>query len=169
MALTNCTLNGNSAPTSNGGGLYNDSDGTVTVTNTIVANSTSGGNCAGIGGVTDGGHNLDSDGTCGVGPATNPMLDPAGLANNGGPTQTIALQAGSPAINAGDESVCAAPPVNNLDQRDYVRPGAAPTLLHRRLRVQRDPFLSDPPPTLQPAKQYPFHRHRCDRHLYPGF
>jgi hypothetical protein len=50
------------------------------------------------------------------------MLDPAGLANNGGPTQTIALQVGSPAINAGDESVCAAPPVNNLDQRGYVRP-----------------------------------------------
>jgi CSLREA domain-containing protein len=127
VALTNCTLNGNSAPTSNGGGLYNDSDGTLTVTNTIVANSPSGGNCAGFGGVTDGGHNLDSDGTCGVGPATNPMLDPAGLANNGGPTQTIALQAGSPAVNAGDESVCSAPPVNNLDQRGYVRPGAGAT------------------------------------------
>ncbi len=49
------------------------------------------------------------------------------LANNGGPTQTIALLAGSPAINAGDESVCSAPPVNNLDQRGYVRPGAPAT------------------------------------------
>ena len=42
-------------------------------------------------------------------------------ANNGGPTQTIALLADSRAINAGDESVCAAPPVDNLDQRGYVR------------------------------------------------
>jgi hypothetical protein len=55
------------------------------------------------------------------------MLDSAGLANNGGPTQTIALLADSPAINAGDESVCAAPPVNSLDQRGYVRPGAGAT------------------------------------------
>jgi hypothetical protein len=45
------------------------------------------------------------------------------LANNGGPTQTIALLADSPAVNAGDESVCAAAPVSNLDQRGYVRPG----------------------------------------------
>jgi hypothetical protein len=96
----------------------------VTVTNTILANSTSGGNCAGT--MTDGGHNLDSDGTCGVGPATDPMLAP-GLVSNGGPTHTIALLADSPAINAGDESVCSAPPVNNLDQRGYVRPGVGAT------------------------------------------
>src|SRR5207237_7821027 len=58
---------------------------------------------------------------------TNPLLDPAGLASNGGPTQTIALEAGSPAINAGDEAICAAPPVNNLDQRGFVRPGMGAT------------------------------------------
>jgi hypothetical protein len=51
------------------------------------------------------------------------VLDPTGLQNNGGPTQTIALQAGSPAINAGDEAICATGPVWNLDQRGYVRPG----------------------------------------------
>ncbi len=33
--------------------------------------------------------------------ATDPKLDPAGLQNNGGPTQTIPLLAGSPAISAG--------------------------------------------------------------------
>ena len=54
---------------------------------------------------------------------TNPLLDPAGLADNGGLTQTIALEAGSPAINAGDETVCATPPISNLDQRGFVRPG----------------------------------------------
>ena len=58
---------------------------------------------------------------------TTPLLDPAGLASNGGPTQTIALEAGSPAINAGNETICAAPPVNNLDQRGFVRPGMGAT------------------------------------------
>ncbi|MFI5396905.1 MAG: choice-of-anchor Q domain-containing protein [Candidatus Binatia bacterium] len=58
---------------------------------------------------------------------TDPVLDPTGFHRNGGPTQTIALQAGSPAITAGDESVCAAPPVNSLDQRGYVRPGDGAT------------------------------------------
>jgi hypothetical protein len=132
LTVTNSTFSGN---TSNGAGgcIFNENpygSGTraaATLRNTIVANSTSGGNCAGEAIITDGGHNLDSDGTCGVGPATNPMLDPAGLANNGGPTKTITLQAGSPAIDAGNESVCAAPPVNNFDQRGYIRPGAGAT------------------------------------------
>jgi hypothetical protein len=122
VTVTNCTFSGNSG--SGGGGIYNTSTA-LTVINTIVANSTSGGNCAGPS-VTDGGHNLDSDGTCGVGPATDPMLA-FRLANNGGPTQTIALQAGSPAINAGDETVCTAAPVDNLDQRGYSRPGVGAT------------------------------------------
>lgn len=79
------------------------------MSNTIVANSTSDGNCSGV--VTDGGHNLDDGTSCGFSTAngslnnTNPRLDPAGLAHNGGPTQTVALLADSPAIDAGDESV----------------------------------------------------------------
>jgi predicted outer membrane repeat protein len=126
LTVTNSTLLGNSA-NNHGGAIYDEGYfSTTTLTNTIVANSTSGGNCGG-GYITDGGHNLDSDGSCSVGPATNPLLDPAGLANNGGPTQTTALQAGSPAINAGNQAVCAAPPVNNLDQRGYLRPGMGAT------------------------------------------
>jgi hypothetical protein len=46
---------------------------------------------------------------------TDPMLDPAGLHNNGGPTQTIALLSGSPAINSGDPNAPA------RDQRYYLR------------------------------------------------
>ncbi|HEX7406918.1 MAG TPA: choice-of-anchor Q domain-containing protein [Candidatus Binatia bacterium] len=127
LTVTNSTFSGNSAVYS-GGGIFNDSGtGTATVTNTIVANSTSGGNCDGV--VIDGGHNIDDDGSCGFSGTSlskrNPML--AGLANNGGPTQTIAIQAGSPAINAGNETVCAEPPVNKLDQRGYVRPGDGAT------------------------------------------
>ncbi|HEX7409839.1 MAG TPA: choice-of-anchor Q domain-containing protein [Candidatus Binatia bacterium] len=146
FTIQNLTIsNGNSA--GNGGGIYNWGSGTLTVTNTIVANSTSGGNCAGS--VTDGGHNIDNGTTCGFTGTgctttgnsfcnTNPHLDPAGLANNGGPTQTIALCTGtgapsagctvtSPGINAGDESVCSTTtgtaPVDNLDQRGFIRPG----------------------------------------------
>jgi len=120
VKVTNSTFSGNSA--GNGGGIANLLY-SVAVTNTILANSTSGGNCAGV---TDGGHNLDSDGTCGVGPATDPLLAP-GLAHNGGPTQTIALLAGSPAIDTGDPEVCGNPPVNGVDQRGYARPGTGHT------------------------------------------
>jgi hypothetical protein len=110
-------------------GGINNGGGTLTVTNTIVANSTAGDNCSG-GPITDGGHNIDDGTTCGFSTAngslnnTDPKLDPAGLANNGGPTLTIALLPGSPAINAGDQAICAAPPVNGVDQRGYVRPGS---------------------------------------------
>lgn len=49
---------------------------------------------------------------------TDPMLDPAGLQNNGGPTKTIKLLGGSPAINTGDPNAPA------RDQRYYLRNGA---------------------------------------------
>jgi hypothetical protein len=136
LTVTNSTFSGNSAGDS-GGGIAHEGATLTVVTNTIVANSTSGGNCSGS--ITDGGHNIDDGTTCGFTGtgctstsgssfcSTNPRFDLAGLADNGGPTQTIALQAGSPAINAGDESVCGVPPVNNLDQRGFVRPGTGHT------------------------------------------
>ncbi|MFT7527410.1 MAG: putative outer membrane repeat protein [Arenicella sp.] len=46
----------------------------------------------------------------------------APLANNGGGTQTHALVAGSPAIDSGNNALCAAEPINNLDQRGAPRP-----------------------------------------------
>jgi hypothetical protein len=134
LTVTNCTFSGNSAGYVGfgGGGIFNAA-GTAAVTNTVLTNSPSGGNCLGPVPVTDGGHNLDDGTTCGFLGAngslnnTNPLLDPAGLANNGGTTQTVALQPGSPAINAGDETVCAAAPVNDIDQRGYLRPGMGAT------------------------------------------
>jgi CSLREA domain-containing protein len=127
--VTNSTFSGNGA--SSGGAIKSTSylfpvvTNTVNLVNTIVAGSTSGGNCQrefnGV--IVDGGNNLDSDGTCGFSSGTaNPLLDPAGLQNNGGPTQTIALQFGSPAIDAGNDTVCSSSPVNGLDQRGVVRP-----------------------------------------------
>ncbi len=123
--VTSSTFSANSASASynyygvggRGGALF----GEGRLTNTIIAGSPSGGNCSGT--FVDGGHDLDSDGSCGVGAATNPRLDPTGLADNGGPTRTIGLQAGSPAIDAGDEAACAAAPVNGIDQRGFARPG----------------------------------------------
>jgi hypothetical protein len=75
-------------------------------------------NCSGT--ITDAGHNLSSDGSCaftntGSLNNTEPKLAP--LADNGGPTLTMALLPGSPAIDAGDATV--APPT---DQRGHPRP-----------------------------------------------
>lgn len=76
-----------------------------------------------FGPVTDAGGNLVADGSCINGAvATDPGLDPNGLASNGGPTQTIALHPGSAAVNAGLDSACAATPVGDADQRGVPRP-----------------------------------------------
>ena len=135
LTVTNSTFFDNSVSNGEGGAIANEPFSCrsqpcrATVTNTIVANSPAGGNC--FGPLTDGGHNLDDGATCGFTAAgslsnTDPQLDPTGLADNGGPTQTIGIQAGSPAINAGDEKVCKSK-LKNLDQRGYVRPGTGAT------------------------------------------
>jgi hypothetical protein len=65
-----------------------------------------GGNCRQNGTAISHGHNLSSDGSCSsFFTATGDLngapagLDPAGLQNNGGPTQTIALLSTSPAVD----------------------------------------------------------------------
>jgi hypothetical protein len=104
----------------------------VTLANTILANSTSGGNCLPDEGGTiiDNGYNLDNDGSCGLStanhslPNTNPQLAPNGLQNNGGPTQTIALQSSSPAIDFIPSASCVDAQGQPLstDQRGSPRP-----------------------------------------------
>lgn len=120
FVIINSTFSNNSA--SNGGAIYNESE--LTLFNTIVANSPSGGNCAGfLQGIMNGGFfNIDDDGTCRVGIVADPMLDPAGLQNNGGPTQTIALLPGSPAIDAIANGRNGCGKVLNTDQRGLLRP-----------------------------------------------
>ena len=99
----------------------------VRLLNTIIANNTSSagpGNCN----VQDmiiqsAGHNIDTDGSCfltaaGDLPRHNPLLGP--LADNGGPTDTLALLAGSPAIGAGAAAGCP-----QYDQRGVPRPQGA--------------------------------------------
>jgi hypothetical protein len=53
----------------------------------------------------------------------DPMLAP--LADNGGYTATMLPGIGSSAIDAGDDALCAASPVNGLDQRGIARPQGA--------------------------------------------
>jgi predicted outer membrane repeat protein len=120
--VSNSTFSGNSATTL-GGGIHIENT-TLTLANTIVAMSPSGGNCAG--GIINGGNNLDSGSTCGWSTQfqsmsdTDPLMGP--LADNGGTTQTHALIDGSPAINRGDATVCSDSPVNGVDQRGVARP-----------------------------------------------
>ena len=56
---------------------------------------------------------------------TSAALHLGALATNGGPTQTIALDPGSVAIDAGLDAVCAAAPVGGKDQRGVTRPYGA--------------------------------------------
>jgi hypothetical protein len=136
--VSSSTLSGNSAQI--GGGIYNSKNGKVTVSsstlsdnsasgvgggiytfgnalvsNSIIANSSSGGDCDGVP-LTNGEHNLVEDNSCGFTGGSDPKL--GSLADNGGPTWTHALLPGSPAIDAGDTTLTS-------DQRGVHRPQGA--------------------------------------------
>ncbi|NDP41336.1 MAG: hypothetical protein GZ089_01240 [Aromatoleum sp.] len=125
LTITNTTFSGNSANLGLGAGIYNNTLAAVTLRNTIVANSVGAGNCGGT--ITNGGNNIDSAATCGWGStngsmsSTNPLL--GALANNGGPTQTLALLTGSPAIDGVTFSAPNSAP--STDQRGIARPQGA--------------------------------------------
>ncbi len=137
MNLTNCTIAGNtiiSTTTAEGGGVY--AGAVIFVTNNIVANNT-----ASTGPDVDGsfaagaatGYNIigKSDGSAGFTNGTNgnqvgtiatplnPLLGP--LADNGGPTQTMALLNGSPALDKARAAVAS-------DQRGVFRPMDDPAI-----------------------------------------
>jgi predicted outer membrane repeat protein len=133
LTVTNSTFSGNSSEYS-GGGIYSGAT-TATVSNSILAANTAG-NCSNtiVGGddIIDGGYNISSDTTCGfsgtganhdtIGDGVNPSLAADGLQNNGGPTDTIYLQASSPAIAAIPSGLCPA-----TDQRGARRPAPGQT------------------------------------------
>lgn len=116
VTISNSTFSGNSATT--GGGIFRNG-GTVTLRNTIVANSTSGGNCSGT--ITDGGNNLDSASTCGFATNAKNNTNPNLGALTGSPAY-FPLSTGSAAIDAGDNTICAAVPVSNASQNGVTRP-----------------------------------------------
>ncbi|MGH7717294.1 MAG: Ig-like domain-containing protein, partial [Gemmatimonadaceae bacterium] len=114
---------------SRGGGVYGAAGTTILRNSLFAANTVSanggGANCDGT--VTDGGGNLVFPGNSGC-PAgfsnQDPKLDPQGLADNGGPTETIALEGGSAAVNAVPVAQCTSQEGDplTLDQRGLRRP-----------------------------------------------
>jgi predicted outer membrane repeat protein len=146
LNLSNSTVSGNSAA-SNGGAIYTISS-IVSLNNSIVsgnraetaaetANEITGndtefttahnlfGDSANYNLVAISGFTPDVTDITATGDGSQPtplsaILAP--LADNGGATQTHALVEGSPAIDSGDDTLCAAEPVNNLDQRGTLRP-----------------------------------------------
>ncbi len=116
ISVTNSTFSGNAASTS-GAGIY--STYLLKYANTILANSTSGGDCFNGGTIATNIRNLVEDGSCSPALSGDPGLGP--LSNNGGLTQTMALPMGARAFNMGDSATCAAAPVNGIDQRGIAR------------------------------------------------
>jgi hypothetical protein len=112
--VTNSTFSGNSA--GGDGDTFYIFSGAFNATNNIVAGSAPG-NCSGtITSVT--GANLSTDDTCtGFTEVTSGDLNLGSLADNGGPTQTIALLSGSVAIDHPDATCATA-----TDQRGITRP-----------------------------------------------
>jgi RHS repeat-associated protein len=145
--ITNCTFSsdilvggnggsGGTGPDNNGssgatgaaaGGAIENASGSLTLKNSIIAYSSDTGGSGtvgnGSGTIADAGNNISSDSSVtlsgsGSHANTDPLLLP--LANNGGLTETCALQPTSPAINAGNDA--AAP---FTDQRGYFRVGTS--------------------------------------------
>jgi hypothetical protein len=114
LTISNSTISGNGA--NEGGGIY----GNAHLQNSIVAGGCSNGPVTSI-------FSLSSDKSCNLnGPGdlnnVNPKLGTLG--NYGGPTQTIPLLSGSPAIDAGNPSGCTDSQGRLLktDQRGLPRP-----------------------------------------------
>jgi predicted outer membrane repeat protein len=111
--------------TSVNGGFQTINSGKINLRNTIAAaESICQGNPASY---IDNGHNIQFS-TAPNCPATipnvDPSLDPDGLQSNGGPTQTVAIEAGSPALNAIGVRNCTTPDGVRVlsDQRLFPRP-----------------------------------------------
>jgi hypothetical protein len=122
VTLTSCTVSGNSAGV--GGGVSNVGPQAVTtLQNTIAAGNTASVSSPDVvGALSSQGHNLIGDGTGGsgftstdlVGTSAHPIDPKLGpLQDNGGPTPTMALLPGSPALDAGDNAFAPGP----YDQR----------------------------------------------------
>ncbi len=123
LTVTNSTFTGNTAFNNYGRAVFELGNSSVTLAADIFADGS--GDCQISGGNTDNGYNLSDDGGClngGTGDITgeDPILDSNGLQSNGGPTQTVALESGSPAFDAipSSSGLCTA-----TDQRGLSRPG----------------------------------------------
>jgi hypothetical protein len=162
LTVSNSTLSGNSAG-AGGGGIYNGYHGTLTVSNSTLSGNAGGSEGGGIynynelgglamgntilagnyaqfgtdlyGQFTDDGYNL-----IGVDPQLGPLQD------NGGPTPTMALLAGSPALNAGDPSQ-----LGVADQRGVLRTGAVNIGAYQ---ASASAFVLSAPDTVDPGAPF---------------
>ena len=167
LALRNVTMSGNvSVGAGSGLSAASESGSGLTLTHVTIAENRSmaggalsvsmdtemvnsllahniGGNCEAAGSVTSRGHNLDDTRGCGFSGAgdlsgVDAMI--GGLADNGGPTQTHALQVGSPAIDTADAAACAP-----ADQRGVARPQGAACDIGA---YERESGIAEPPPII---------------------
>jgi hypothetical protein len=133
VTVTNSTLSGNFA-SSQGGGIFHSGSGMLKIGNTIVAMNNAPASSVDVMGSLNSqsnnppaGYNLIGNGTGGTGYCDtdlvgtadmpiDPLLGP--LQDNGGPTFTMALLPGSPALNAGDPDQ-----LGMSDQRGVTRSG----------------------------------------------
>ena len=118
--ITQSTFSGNSSPY--GANIYNYTGFSLAISMSVVAAGVNGSNCGGQAPITDRGYNIDTGSSCGFSGTsmnnTQPQLGT--LASNGGPTQTMALPAGSPAVNAIPASTSGC--TGTTDQRGTTRP-----------------------------------------------
>ncbi len=138
LKATNCTFASNSAQAGSGGNGGDSGSGNPPGAHGNPGpNGTAQGSCSSgwqllntllssnapansSGTITDAGHNLSSDASCAFTNSSSHNNTDAGLgplADNGGPTLTMALPPGSPAIDAGDTVLAPA-----TDQRGFPRP-----------------------------------------------
>ena len=157
LSIFNSTISGNTANNGSGGGIFNDTilnisnttisnnaavsgggilgnGGTINIANTIIANSTTGGDYAGgatvnVTSPSTKANNLVSSGSLSWATTkTSLEINLGTLQNNGGPTSTMALGAGSVAIGAGNPTNSNASPINGLDQRGAARSATMPSI-----------------------------------------
>jgi hypothetical protein len=119
--MLNVTITQNTATLATAGGGISWTGDPLTVRNTIVANNQPK-NCSGT--FTSQGNNLEDTNTCGFnqpGDLSNTPagLDPLGLKDNGGPTQTVRILNTSAAFNGVTVGACPPP---SVDQRGQTRP-----------------------------------------------
>ena len=118
LTVTNSTFAENVAPAGTASGILVATFGApanMTLTNSVIEGNGGAFACAIEGGgaatITSGGSNIISDGSCNPNGTTDQSFTDAllgPLADNGGPTLTHALGAGSPAIDAADAAACPA-------------------------------------------------------------
>ncbi len=105
VTVTNCTIAGNTAVVGSGGGIFSRG-GTTNLNNSIVAHSTSGGDCVNSTGTVNASHSLIGDGlSCVNGTNTANLTGDPQLGTLAGNPAYFPLLSGSPAIDAGNNAL----------------------------------------------------------------